>query len=231
MPQIRKLPDKKVGRSLSNVASKYGTTLLKSGEKRAFPIPLPRNHWPAFLVEDWWGLWNGPHGSLLIISDVSGLRRLFDLKSEAESFMKRIRAENEERENPTITKAKLEEILMETNSKSMQRSKSKEEQLWALYNAVAKEIRELEANYGLSPISRARVGLAFSEAKRAADEAAKAAVDAPVPAGDDGDDDGDDGSRPVGVTIPVSAPPETSPIGDEGDEDGEVTSEDMEDDE
>lgn len=185
--------------------SQYGTTIAVKDKDRSFPIPQPRAHWPAFVVEDWWALWHGPHGTLFIVSDVAGLRRLFDLRSEAESFQRRIREENEKREAP-MTREDLVDLLNERTDKRVK--KTTEEALWIMYQAVAKEIRELEANYGLSPISRARVGLAFSEAKRAADEAAKAAVDAPP----EEEDDGDDGSRPD-ADLPTSIRQEPVPTG------------------
>jgi hypothetical protein len=188
--------------------SQYGTTLSVKETERAFPIPAPRKHWPAFLTEDWWALWRGPHGTLFIISDVPGLRRLFDLRTEAESLMSRIQSLAEERESRTTRIDFIEETKADKRLK-----RSEEDVLWSLYLTLSKEVRELEDRYGLSPISRARVGLAFSEAKRAADEAARKAVEGEAGAegAEDGEDEGDDGSRPDAF-LPTSMPTATGQI-------------------
>lgn len=166
-------------RPASRLGNMFGVTKAER-EMRSFPTPPPSPHWSEILVWEWNALWDGPHGGLFIVSDIGGLRRLFDMKEEAESLLRRIRGLRNLDEIRT-----LDEMLP-------LKGRMLEERYREMLKSTLLAVKDLEDRYALSPYARAKVGLAFSEAARAAEEAAHIGTQNEAAAEEKDDDDDDE---------------------------------------
>lgn len=138
MPQPRKSPDRR-----------QRTATKDLGKVRALPalqvrsmVQAADDRWPAGVQAEWVELWQSPIVSQFRDTDVPALRRLFDYRSALERAQAAFDAE------PTSVGSTGQPVLSP----------------WAAeIHRIEAQIQKLEDRFGLTPLSRLRLGVIVEE--------------------------------------------------------------------
>lgn len=141
-------------------AGAAGLVLASSGSGELSDIPpCPKSPGSrkvlAFCDEAWTAFWTSPLASLVLASDMPALRRLWLLYEERERAHRAYAAERS-------TTGSMEQLVVNPFAREIQ--------------SLDARIEKLEAQFGLTPASRMRLGISVGEAKRSLDSVAAAAM-------------------------------------------------------
>lgn len=138
----KKPADRRQGRGTVEVGV---VPVVESGR----PVPAADESWREPTVERWAGFWASPLASQIESSDEGAFRRLFKLYDEIDRLWEAVEvtgrivegSQGQPRPNP----------------------------LFKQIEAFQAEARQLEDRYGLSPLSRLRLGITFADAQASLD--------------------------------------------------------------
>ena len=138
----RKTADRRQGRGTSDV----GIVPVVSG---SHPIPVADAVWREQTVERWVQFWSSPLASQVEVSDEGAFRRLFWIYDELDRLRQAIEetgrvvegSQGQPRPNP----------------------------LYKQVESFKAEARQMEDRFGLSPLSRLRLGITFADAQASLD--------------------------------------------------------------
>ena len=142
-----KSPDRRQRHNPRTTTERSGVGLVALPSAALKPSP------PAGVLkatrDAWVVFWASPLASLVTEADVPALERLFELRDERARALKGIRRER---------------LVVGGNKQAALNP------LFAAMKGLDSEIRQLEAHFGLTPLSRLRLGATFGEAAKSLEE-------------------------------------------------------------